>query len=172
MKMLIKPLTVLGLLAMVIGVFYSPYHAVDQMREAAEARDTERLSRYVDFPAVREDVHEALRDSLSGELNRAMRDSPFAAMGLAVADALLRPLVDAVVSPAAVGAILRGYMPVADGTEGMELEPRDDVQISMGYEAFDRFVISIAEEDGETVDMVLYRDNLFWWRLAALRLPF
>ncbi|MCG5495191.1 MULTISPECIES: DUF2939 domain-containing protein [Ectothiorhodospira] len=171
MKMLIKPLIVLGLLAMAIGVFYSPYHAVDQMREAAEARDTERLSRYVDFPAVREDVRESLSDSLSGELNRAMRDSPFGAMGLAVADALLRPLVDAVISPTALAAILRGYMPVTDGTDGVGLEARDDVQVSLRYEAFDRFVIRIAADNGEAVDMVLHRQNLFWWRLSALRLP-
>ncbi|MFP4245161.1 MAG: DUF2939 domain-containing protein [Ectothiorhodospira sp.] len=175
MKTLVKPLLLLALLALAGWIFYSPYYVVDRIREAAQAEDTETVARYADLPALRADVRETLRASMEEELTAAAGDHPFAAMGLAVADALLKPLVDAIISPEALTRIWQGYLPKApsEDEDEVDMRRRENTRVDLGYEAYDRFVVTIAGRDtpGEQVQLVFTRRNLVFWKLTGLRLP-
>ncbi|SFM26465.1 Protein of unknown function [Ectothiorhodospira mobilis] len=175
MKHLVKPLLLLSLLALAGWMFYSPYHAVDRIREAAQAEDTETMARYTDLPALRADVRQALRASMEQEWTEAAGDHPFAAMGLALADALLQPLVDAMVSPEVLTRIWQGYLPrtPAQDEDELAMKRRENTRVDLGYEAYDRFVVTIAGRDTpeDKVQLVFTRRNLIFWKLTGLRLP-
>lgn len=175
MKTLIKPLLLLGLLALAGWMFYSPYHVVDRLREAAQTEDTETVARYTDFPALRADVRQTLKASMEQELSTAAGDHPFAAMGLALADALLQPLVDAMISPEVLTRIWQGYLPKtpAQDKDELAMRRRENTRVDLGYEAYDRFVVTIADRNApeERVQLVFTRRNLLFWKLTGLRLP-
>ncbi|MBK1692263.1 DUF2939 domain-containing protein [Ectothiorhodospira mobilis] len=175
MKSLVKPLLLLALLALAGWMFYSPYHTVDRIREAAQAEDTGTVARYTDLPALRADVRQTLRATMEQELSAAAGEHPFAAMGLALADALLKPLVDAMISPEALTRIWQGYLPRTPGEEESEvtMKRRENTRVDLGYEAYDRFVVTIADRNapGEKVQLVFTRRNLIFWKLTGLRLP-
>ena len=85
-------------LAAVAGWYYlSPGWTLRSMVEAAKANDEESFSSYVDYPALRED--------LSAEMGQRFKDAadrdgnPAAQLGAAMGIALMKPLVDALVSP-------------------------------------------------------------------------
>ncbi|MBK1672060.1 hypothetical protein CKO35_01850 [Ectothiorhodospira shaposhnikovii] len=172
MKMLIKPLVIAGLLALGGWYYYAPYHTVSQMQAAVESRDADKLARHVNFPALREDVRQTLNQVLAQELADFRRDNPFGGLGVAVAGALLKPLVDAVVSPAGISTIMEGYIPEPDG-RGMSFTSQGQTRTRMGYSGLDRFVVTMQSEHDplQQVDLVLVRQGTFSWKLAALRFP-
>jgi hypothetical protein len=85
-------------LAAAMGWYHlSPGWTLRSMVDAAKANDEERFSAYVDYPALRED--------LSAEMGQRLKDAadrdgnPAAQLGAAMGMALMKPLVDAMVSP-------------------------------------------------------------------------
>ena len=53
-------------------------------------------------------------------------------------------------------------------------EPSDtDVETSMSYESFDRFVVTATKKDAvdESLGLVFNRDGMFTWKLSGVRLP-
>jgi hypothetical protein len=167
------------------GLYATPYLTVQQMRAAAEQRDAARLAGHVDFPALRASLKSGVQARLAGsQRNERGEPTPASTMGAAVAGALLGPLVDALITPEALGRILQGQRPAsaAVGIGGRNVgdqagdpagEPAEALQTEMGYESPSRFVFSVrrAGDGEEPVDLVLHREGLLQWKLAELRLP-
>jgi len=156
-----------------LGFYATPYLTVQQMRNAAAARDAERLAGYVDFPALRESLKSGVQARLAGqERNERGEPTPASAMGAAVAGALLGPLVDSLITPEALGRLLQGQRPASALLPGHNAEP-EALETQMGYESPGRFVFSVKKQgdDEEPVDLVLRRDGVLGWKLAELRLP-
>ncbi|QPF76177.1 DUF2939 domain-containing protein [Roseateles sp. DAIF2] len=158
------------------GLYATPYLTVQQMRAAAKERDGERLASYVDFPAVRASLKTEVQAKLAGlDRNERGDPTPAAAMGAAVAGALLGPMVDALITPEALGRILQGQQPVSAMTRVGErpAEAPERLETAMGYESPSRFVFSVRRQGAgeEPVDLVLRREGLLQWKLAELRLP-
>jgi hypothetical protein len=85
-------------LAAVAGWYYlSPGWTLRSMVEAAKANDEERFSSYVDYPALREDLSTEMGQRLKAAADRD--GNPAAQLGAAMGMALMKPLVDAMVSP-------------------------------------------------------------------------
>jgi hypothetical protein len=108
-----KPLIiVLGVIAVVAVLGYgyaSPYLALDRLKRAADARDAQTVSEYVDYPALRE----SLKEQVAGLLTRRLHatGNPFAAIGAMIGVALIGPMVDAYATPDGVAALLNGIPP-------------------------------------------------------------
>lgn len=159
------------------GLYATPYLTVHQMREAARQRDGERLASYVDFPAVRASLKTEVQAKLAGlDRNERGDPTPASAMGAAVAGALLGPMVDALITPEAVGRMLQGQPPLSAMTRVGDREPGESaskLDTTMGYESAGRFVFSVKRRgaDEDPVDLVLRREGLLRWKLAELRLP-
>ena len=77
--------------------YLSPGWTLRAMVEAAKANDEELFSSYVDYPALREDLSGEMRMRLQAAANRD--GNPEAQLGAAMGMALMKPLVDAMVSP-------------------------------------------------------------------------
>lgn len=164
-----------AVLAAAAWLYATPYLAVNGMRNAAEARDAQRLSGYIDFPAVKENLKGTLNAKVTGNVRAS--DNPLAAMGSALGAMIINPMVDAFVTPEAIAQLMKGQQPrlIGDGhgNDGGDGKPGAKTETRMGYEGVNRFVVSVRRQgdDGEPVAMVLQRDGIAAWKLVALRLP-
>ncbi|RFU47857.1 DUF2939 domain-containing protein [Paraburkholderia sp. DHOC27] len=112
---LIIVLVVIAVIAALGYGYASPYVALDRLKRAADARDAQTVSEYVDYPALRE----SLKDQVAGLLTRRLHASgnPFAALGAMIGVALIGPLVDAYATPDGVAALLNGMPPRGNPTD-------------------------------------------------------
>ncbi len=111
-------------LVVVLGLLFgTPYYTLWRARDAANARDANTLSSYVDYPAVRESLKTSLHDELSRQMDK-QRSNAFGALALALGGWVSDRVVEALLTPEAVAAMLRGDstgLPPAPGAP----EPRD-----------------------------------------------
>ncbi|VVE08143.1 DUF2939 domain-containing protein [Pandoraea terrigena] len=116
----------LGALVVVLGLLFgSPYYTLWRARDAADARDAAALSSYVDYPAVRESLKTSFHDELSRQMDK-QRGNAFGTLALALGGWVSDRVVEALLTPEAVAAMLRGDstgLPPAPGAPA----PRDAV---------------------------------------------
>lgn len=161
-----------ALLLLLLGVFlyFTPHLAVRRMREAAEARDSAAVSRYVDYPAVRESLKRALSAKLGAATGGS--DSSLLAIGAAMAGALAGPLIDAFVTPESLALMLRGVRP-SPGSAAPEPLFAEEPETTMGYDGFDRFVVRARRKGAADfgVELVFERSGIASWKLSAVSFP-
>ncbi|VVD94009.1 DUF2939 domain-containing protein [Pandoraea cepalis] len=120
-----------GALVVVLGLLFgTPYYTLWRARDAADARDATALSSYVDYPAVRESLKTSLHDELSRQMDK-QRGNAFGALALALGGWVSDRVVEALLTPEAVAAMLRGDstgLPPAPGAPA----PRDAVPQAQG----------------------------------------
>ncbi|VVE38663.1 hypothetical protein PCE31106_04016 [Pandoraea cepalis] len=121
----------LGALVVVLGLLFgTPYYTLWRARDAADARDATALSSYVDYPAVRESLKTSLHDELSRQMDK-QRGNAFGALALALGGWVSDRVVEALLTPEAVAAMLRGDstgLPPAPGAPA----PRDAAPQAQG----------------------------------------
>ncbi|ANI21741.1 hypothetical protein AB870_01415 [Pandoraea faecigallinarum] len=111
-------------LVVILGLLFgTPYYTLWRARDAANARDADTLSSYVDYPAVRESLKTSLHDELARQMDK-QRGNAFGALALALGGWVSDRVVEALLTPQAVAAMLRGDstgLPPAPGAPA----PRD-----------------------------------------------
>ncbi|WP_374622213.1 DUF2939 domain-containing protein [Pandoraea sp.] len=116
----------MGTLVVVLGLLFgTPYYTLWRARDAANARDANALSSYVDYPAVRESLKTSLHDQLARQMDK-QRGNAFGALALALGGWVSDRVVEALLTPEAVAAMLRGDstgLPPVPGAPA----PRDSV---------------------------------------------
>lgn len=114
----------IGALVVVLGLLFgTPYYTLWRARDAANARDATALSSYVDYPAVRESLKMSLHDELARQMDK-QHGNAFGALALALGGWVSDRVVEALLTPEAVAAMLRGDstgLPPAPGAPA----PRD-----------------------------------------------
>lgn len=162
------------LLLPLAGLMLTPYLTLWQMRAAAQAGDAQAFSRHVDFEALRDHLRQGVQRKLAGQERGADgQPTPASAFGAALAGALLGPMVDTLITPESLARLMQGQSPLraAAGPLGGEAPQRDELQTQLGYESPNRFVFAVARRGEPPVELVLYREQLLFWKLAELRLP-
>ena len=157
-----------ALLVVAATSFASPWWTLHSLRSAVDRRDTDAVAAQVDFPALRDSV----KSQLLGSIARDAGDNPFAAIGQAFARAVADPLVDAIVSPAGVAAMVEhGKVsigkPTRDGGTPAAEPPRNKPHYALHYRGWSHFAVT-AEDGGS---FVFRRDGLWRWKLAGIELP-
>jgi hypothetical protein len=178
-RILVAAAAVVGIVA--LTGYASPYWRLHQLQSAVAERDAGKISSLVDFPALRASVKLQLVEQLgAGGLAGAARDNPFAAFGQTMAMAAIDPIVDAVVSPAGVSAMLEaGELRVrrgsGDGQDGPSAPPAQQAdtdeqpRYALSYRSWDR--VAVAKEGGDGGAFILYRHGLWGWKLGGIELP-
>ena len=177
------------LLAVLLAYFGSPYWSLFQIKRAVDRGDGAYVSAHVDFPRLRE----SLKTSLEAETSRRMGKGDttgFKALGAAFAAMMAGPVVDALVTPEGVIALMKGKNPGETTTSQPLPDPvktgatTDSEKFSsskmkigkMGYEALDLFVVQIARDSqhpGKTESrptLLFSRTGLFGWKLCGIRI--
>lgn len=143
------------------------------MKSAAEARDAAKLGDYVNFQALKESLKGSFNAKIASTVSKDMSDNPFGALGAVFASAMISPMIDALVTPESLGLMMKGDKP-QPGRGSDEAKSNDaDVDLSMWYETFDRFVVSARKKGklDEPLKLVFLRDGIFSWKLSAIRFP-
>ena len=167
-----------------LWAFLSPYITVYRLRDAAERGDTDRLSAMIDYPALRESLKASLRASMAARVTED--DDPLGTLGVLWMGAMIDPLVDNLISPEGMAALVQGAIPKSgqsQATASMPLgadeaaspargQQEMTLRTSMGYESFSRFAVTFTDKNGGDEQMKLYfhRRGLSW-KLAAMTLP-
>lgn len=197
-KPLIIVLIVIAIVAVLGYGYASPYLALDRLKRAADARDAQTVSEYVDYPALRE----SLKEQVAGLLTRRLHASgnPFAALGAMIGVALIGPMVDAYATPEGVAALLNGMPPRGNPNDRPPVQqaapsqsatgaaqpspaappppattadaaPPQPPQTTAGYRSLNEFVVTYQHGVGDThYSAILRREGLFSWKLAAVNL--
>jgi hypothetical protein len=153
-----------------------PYRTIRAIRVAVQAEDAAALSREVDFPALRASLKAQLSDRLVRRAGPGMQSSVFAAFGLRVANGLIEPAVDAMVTPMGLGAIMEGRKEWAYASSGFArpdtTAPATDGlrEVDSRFESPSRFTATMHDTSGTDTTFVLTRSGLNW-KLSDIRLP-
>jgi hypothetical protein len=179
MNRVIGVLVVLVLIAAAAVYVGSPFYAFQQLKQAAQSGDRERLEAMVDFPAVREDLKRQV-DSKATKLARSAEGVgyPIAAILGKLGSAFGDKAIDKLVTPEAITTMVQYGQTPRDRRKSDQA--KDDAQaktpgtkVSGGYLSPDRFRfrVSPADEPDRGVDLIMERHGLASWRLEAIELP-
>jgi hypothetical protein len=152
----------------------SPVFAVQQLKQAAETGDRDRLEALVDFPAVREDLR-AQTESKALKLGREAGGigHPLAMLLGRAATELSDQAVERLVTPEAISELLRSGRSVRDAqpSDGAKAG-KPKLALRYGYLTPDRFKVTIAKskQDVGAVALIMDRRGLFSWRVERIEL--
>lgn len=174
-----RALIVAGVLAVLLFAYVAagPYLAINGIRTALAERDVGALERHVDFPALRVNMKAHVEDYIvrqGGGL--AESGGLLGAIGLQVAGGLGGAVVDTMVTPIGLGALLQGHGmwkratgQTVDGDTYGAPQPMDPLKDArLHYESASRFTATASGADGEPVVAVFQRQGLRW-RLVDIR---
>jgi hypothetical protein len=189
---------VVALIIAALGFVYaSPYIALNRVKQAADARDAQVVSEYVDFPALRASLKEQIAALLTRKVDIQKSGNPLAIIGAMIGAALVGPLVDSYATPDGVAAILNGIPPRGDpgekppappqastertasaasaapvsGVTPAQPAPAQPPQTTAGYRSFDTFVVTYQHGAGDAKYSAIFRrSGLIDWKLVAVDL--
>lgn len=162
---------VFALIALVVAAgawwYFSPYWTLRQIQSAARAGDAKKLSAYVDYPAVREDLKGDFRRMMLKEAASRKQNDGFAAIGSAFALAMVDPVIDAMVTPEGVEAAFANRDKGKLEGRGGKLPdaPADPVIERDGLDAF-----KVRGKDPSKGALVFARSGL-GWKLVGFDMP-
>jgi len=154
-----------GLIAVLCVAWYfgSPRWTLYRMREAARNGDAETLSAYVDFHALRHSLKAQMQARLDTE---AHKNEDIGALGAILGGAVLGPLVDRIVSPEGVQALIAGTADRHSPAKRAAIRNPDAMIERDGLSGFTLHDVRAAGHDG---DMVFRREGI-GWKLVAIEI--
>ncbi|MGK5026060.1 DUF2939 domain-containing protein [Janthinobacterium sp. RB2R34] len=170
------------LIALGAVTYATPWYTLHQMKTALAERDAAALAEHVDFPALRENVKQQINGAMADGIKAtAGADNPFAAMGQALVSSMTNKMVDAMVSPAGVVALVNKSVVSSDGrvseaseVGGAETQPApkadSKARYTASYAGWDRFVIRPAARQEDGGGLVLRRHGLWSWKLSEIEI--
>ncbi|KAG0162756.1 hypothetical protein DFQ28_010990 [Apophysomyces sp. BC1034] len=183
-KRLAAAIVMLAVAAAGMISYASPYVALNRLKQAAEARDAETVNRYVDYPALRASLKQALNAYVARVVGAHAQDSPLARAiadaGTMIGSALIAPIVEVYATPDGVAALLAGMPPrdVANDASppGPVRTPQTDAtrrasELSACYRGLNEFVVRYRTDPKDIpYAAVFHRTGIFSWRLVGVEL--
>jgi hypothetical protein len=172
-------LALIALLGVLGWIAAGPFMTVNAIREAIRAEDTAALSEHVDFPVLRQNLRAQVEDDLARRAGADMQGSPLGAIALGLANSVAGGAVDALATPAGIGAILQGRALLhrisgagirSDDSLAHAAPPDPLRDARYRFESPSRFTATVRSGDGDPVVFVLHRQGLRW-KLDDIRLP-
>lgn len=164
-------------LVLLLGyVAAGPFLTVNAIRDAVQAQNMRKLSRHVDFPALRGSLKLQLDDYLVRRAGPEVQSNAFGAIALRIASGMAGGTVDAMVTPAGLAAMMSGsnvWQRASGGGARADsgAPPEDPLQdASYRFESPSRFTATVIDDAGQPVVFVLTREGL-GWKLSDVRLP-
>ncbi|CBA16254.1 DUF2939 domain-containing protein [Xanthomonas albilineans] len=159
-------------------VVAGPYLAIHGIEQALRQRDAAALEEYVDFPTLRVNLKAQFDDALLRRAGPDMQANLFGGALLSLAGSVGGMSVDALVTPAGIGALLQGDAlwkrasgdTVGGDTYAAPRPPQPLRQAEQRFESTSRFVATVHTADGTPVQCVFTRDGLHW-KLSNILLP-
>lgn len=161
---------VIGLLVVIASYLYaSPYLALNNIKNAAQARDADKLSSYIDFPSVKQGVKEQVKAKFASEMITGENQNGFEALGSMLAASMIDTLVDGLITPDGMAAMMLEKSTEADTTQEESNEFKE-LDYETSYTSFNSFQVDINNKENRGVKITLYRDGLRW-KINNIDLP-
>lgn len=183
---------ILSVIALGSGVLISAYYAASpwltiyKLKQAFEEKDTRQIEKIIDFPELREDFKVTAKATIMKKAAKELEGNPFAALGMMMANAIIDPLIDQVVSPAGLEVLfstgevsletsnISGETKSGSGSrsskEEFELDP--DLRMNMYYTEVNEFKIEISNKDViEPIAFYMERDGFADWKVTGMEIP-
>lgn len=151
--------------------YFSPLWTMRQIHAAAKQKEVDRLSDYVDFSAVREN----LKSVVMAEMSRVAKDAakgsePAADFASALVVGFAGAMIDALVTPAGmINLIDKGQFPQPGKQEAAPTQPQDQpAEFSFHYTAWDRAIVY--RKDQPEGAFILRRNGPWSWRLVGVKI--
>lgn len=163
-------------IAIAATAYASPYYALRQIKTALAERNADALAEHVDFPALRTSVKTQLEASMARSIAAtAGSDNPLAALGQSIASAMLGKMVDAMVSPAGVVALVNksALSPQADTDTRADASAdgaQKKAEYSAGYAGVNTFVVRAKDGNAQEGALVLLRHGVWGWKLSSIEI--
>ena len=151
-----------------IYLYVSPYLVLNNIKNAAEQGDADKLSGYIDFPSVKQSMKDQVKAVMVKELTSSKEQDGFEALGTMLGAAMIDPLIDGLVTPDGVALMLQGQKLDFDlNNDTPEDKPKaknEDIDYKAGYLSFNRFKVQVigADDPNESIDVIMHRDWLSW----------
>ena len=168
--------------------FASPWLALRDLTLAFEDQDTRKIEKLVDFSELREDIKVTAKAAMMKSAAIELEGNPFAAMGIMMANAIVDPIIDQVISPAGlqllfsageisggadgvpenIDAIARDLIPSSDGGEASR-----GIEVKTEYVGINEFEVQVrnVEMFNESVSFYMRREGLGGWKVDGIRIP-
>ncbi|MGK5061911.1 DUF2939 domain-containing protein [Janthinobacterium sp. LB3P112] len=167
-----------AVIAVAATAYASPYYTLHQIKTALAERNADALATHLDFPALRASVKTQLEASMARSIAAtAGSDNPLAALGQRVASAMLGKMVDTMVSPAGVVALVNksAVSPQADADTGAKPDATADgagkkADYSAGYAGVNTFVVRAKDGTAQEGALVLLRHGVWGWKLSSIEI--
>lgn len=170
MRRLISIMVVLVLL-LAGWVAAGPWIAIDGIRKAVAGNNSAALERHVDFPQLRSNLKVRADDALARRAGPGFASSALGGLVLRGASGLASGAIDAMATPAGIGALLEGrslWHRASGG--GIRLDdahahhpPADPLASpEWRYQSPSRFTATVEPADGAPVTLVFTRQGLRW----------
>ena len=172
-----------------LGAYYaaSPWLFVFKLKQAFEKKDTRHIEKIVDFPELREDFKEIAEAAIMQKAATELEGNPFAALGIMMANALIDPLIDQVISPAGLQALLStGEMSIQSSnfldennswsskeSTAEEFQPSPDLSVKMSYTDLNEFKIELSNKSviAEPISLFMERERFADWKVTGIEIP-
>jgi len=164
--------------------FASPFYALYSIRSAGEEGNAEKLSGYVDYPKLRENLKATFNAKVAEELAKNEDAGALGALGSAFASSIVDQLVDSLVTPEALAMVMKNGIKAKD--ENVDAGQSDDDQgtentasakdsakstdFSSGYRSLNKFAFTITQNGDDPVSMIFERNGLFSWKLVGMEI--
>lgn len=182
------------IVALVAGWYFgSPRWTLWQMGQAAEARDSDRLARYIDFPTLRETTKSQMKAQMMARAEQQGSQDSFGALGAMIGLAMIDPMVDGLVTPETMRAAFANAPDKAEGrpagsqargatggqgngagaaSGGAKAGPLgiDTENAEIVHEGLNEFRVRKKDAQNEAGDLIFRRHGL-GWKLEEVRLP-
>lgn len=159
---------IIALIIVICGYVYaSPYLAINNIKKAAQAGDSDTVSKYIDYPSVRQSFKDQMNAMMMKEMVN-QKDDGFAALGAMLASTMVDKMVDSFITPEGMTMILKGkdFKDAAQSSEGtstQEAKEEDQPEYKTRYTSFSDFEVMIQDpKDLKAVTVKMVRDGLSW----------
>lgn len=165
-----------AVIAVAVTVYASPYYALHQIKTALAERNADALAAHVDLPALRASVKTQLEASMARSIEAtAGSGNALAALGQSIASAMLGKMVDTMVSPAGVVALVnKSAVGPQAGADANPDAPADGAQKKAdyyaGYAGVNTFVVRAKDGNAQEGALVLLRHGVWGWKLSSIEI--
>lgn len=152
---------------------FSPYLALNAMRDAAQSNDADAFNEKVDYPKMRESLKGQMSAVMAKEMG-SLDGNGFAAVGAMLGMAMVNQMVDSFVRPEVVmSAMQNGKFKPEPGEAGASKDSKQ-VEWSLDRKGSNK-VIAYSKEPGQAqadddVGLVFERYGFADWKLTEIRL--
>jgi hypothetical protein len=97
----------IAIVVVICGYWYAtPYLALNNIKKAAQAGDSDTVSKYIDYPSVRQSFKDQMNAKMAKELMNQDNDG-FAALGAMLASTMVDKMIDGFVTPEGMTLMLK-----------------------------------------------------------------